>query len=312
MRFRRPSEPDSMSLLIDPFASNVARVPIAFVNAYLVGAPGGSWTLVDAGLPGVAPILRSAAADRFGPDSRPEAVVLTHGHFDHAGSALALAEAWDVPIYAHRLELPYLTGRSGYAPQDPTMGGAIAQMARVFPSSGYDFGDRVHALPDDGSVPGMPGWRWLHMPGHTNGHVSLWREADRTLLAGDALATVDMDSWTALATMPREISRPAAPFTPDWPAAQASVRHLAALGPDVVAAGHGLPITDGVAERLRRFAAAFPAEVPSHGRYVGRPPVADERGVVEVPPPVPDPYVPRMALAAFGAALAAAVASGRR
>jgi glyoxylase-like metal-dependent hydrolase (beta-lactamase superfamily II) len=63
-------------------------------------------------------------------------------------------------------------------------------MARLFPHSGYDFGDRLWTLPADGTVPGLENWRWLH----THGHVSLFRETDGTLLAGDALTTMDMDS----------------------------------------------------------------------------------------------------------------------
>ena len=96
---------------------DVVRLPILFVNAYLVGDPGGPWALVDTGLPFSSGLTRSVAAERFG-GRPPEAIVLTHGHFDHAGSAAALAEAWDVPVYAHALEMPYLTGRSSYAPPD--------------------------------------------------------------------------------------------------------------------------------------------------------------------------------------------------
>ena len=114
-------------------APGIARIYTSFVNAYFIGEPGGPWALVDTGLPGFSATVLAAAAERFGPDSRPEAVFLTHGHFDHAGSALALANHWDAPIYAHRLELPYLTGRSDYAPPDPTVGGAIAMFSRVLP-----------------------------------------------------------------------------------------------------------------------------------------------------------------------------------
>ena len=170
---------------------------------------------------------------------RPAPSWLTHGHFDHAGSAAELARAWGVPIYAHAEELPFLTGRSDYPPADPSMGGAIAQLARAFPSAGYDFGERVRALPADGSVPGLPGWRWLHTPGHTPGHVSLWRESDRTLLAGDAFATMDLDSWLSQVTHARELARSPVPFTPDWDAAEASVARLAELRPRAVGAGHG-------------------------------------------------------------------------
>ena len=293
-------------------APGVARVGVLFVNAYLVGEPGGPWALVDAGLPLSAAMVRRAAAERYGTGSRPEAIILTHGHFDHAGSALALAAGWGVPVYAHPLEMPYLTGRGDYPPQDPTMGGAIAQMARLFPRGGRDLGDRVRELPADGGVPGLEGWRWVHTPGHTPGHVSLFRGEDRVLVGGDALATMNMDSWASHLTRERELRRPPAPFTPDWEAARRSVGFLADLEPSVVAAGHGLPMEGPrAAEGLRGLAGRFSA--PRMGRYVGRPArFYEEGGVAELPPPVPDPLPRRVALAAVVIAAGAAIALARR
>ena len=289
---------------------DVARLPVVFVNAYLVGTPGsGPWALVDTGLPHSAALTRSAARARFG-GRPPEAILLTHGHFDHAGAALALADAYDVPVYAHPLELPYLTGRSDYAPPDPTIPGAISFLSRTFSHAGTDLGARVHALPDDGSVPGMPGWRWIHTPGHSAGHTSFWREQDRTLLAGDAVVTADLDSWTALATMPRQFDRPPAPLTPDWDAALASLAVLADLAPEAVGAGHGQAITRGTANALHTFAAH--ALRPPDGRYVVTPAVADEQGLVSVPPPVPDPFPWRVAAGVAAAAAVAAMARRRR
>ncbi len=283
-------------------APGVHYLTVGFVNLYVVGDPAGEWILVDTGLPATAAFTRSAIDRLVGRGARPAAVVLTHGHFDHAGSAGELAGEWEVPVFAHPLELPYLTGRSDYPPQDPTMGGAIAQLSRVFPHSGIDLGKRVRALPEDGRVPGAPEWRWMHTPGHTPGHASLFREADRTLLAGDAFTTMDLDSWASQVTERREFDRPPAPFTIDWGAAHASVRRLSELDPAVVGAGHGIPVRDGgVAFGLRNLAARFP--VPEHGRYVGHPVRADERGLVEVPPPVSDPLPGRLAA---GAAVAAA------
>ena len=287
---------------------DVARLPIVFVNAYLVGEPGDAdrrsapWALVDTGLPHTAALTRAAAEARFGVGARPEAILLTHGHFDHAGSALALADAWDVPVYAHPLELPYLTGRSDYAPPDPTIPGAISFLSRTFSHAGTDLGAHVRALPDDGAVPGMPGWTWLHTPGHTAGHTSFWREQDRTLLSGDAVVTVDLDSWAALATMPRRFDRPPAPLTPDWDAARASVERLAALAPEAVGAGHGQAITGRhTANDLHTFAVHFLR--PAEGRYTEQPAVADESGIVSVPPPVADPLPWRV-----GAGVAAGLA----
>ena len=286
-------------------APDLARIYIAFVNAYMVGTPDGPWVLVDTGLPRSAALIRRRAAARFG-DRPPEAIVLTHGHFDHAGNARELADRWNVPIYAHAAELPFLTGRSDYPPADPTVGGALGLMSRAFPTDGTDLGERVRALPHDGRVPGLPDWRWLHTPGHTAGHVSLHRERDGLLLAGDALATVDQDSPLSMLNLASEFSVPPAPLTTDWPAARRSVERLAELRPYTVAAGHGAPVHGShVADDLAEFARRFTP--PSRGRYHDRPAVIDARGVVDVPPPVRDP-LPRqlltMGLIAGGAYLA--------
>jgi len=286
-------------------APEITCLPIIFVNAYFVGSAD-SWVLVDTGLPGHVPHIIAAAQEQFGAGVKPAAIVLTHGHFDHAGNALQLAEAWDVPIYAHALEMPYLTGRSNYPPQDPTIGGAIAFLSRFFTTRGYDFGGRVHALPADGSVPGLPDWRWLHTPGHSPGHISLFRQSDRALIGGDALATVDMDSFIALATKKPQISRPAAPFDYDWNACRLSVDLLAALNPSVLACGHGVPLSGpSLPDDVRAFADHFP--IPPHGRYVDAPAKIDETGIVSLPPPAPDP-LPKIALGILGGALLVGIA----
>ncbi len=275
--------------LLSFVAKGVYHTKIIFVGAYFVDTPengDGSWVLVDTGLPMSDGRIRRAAKSKYG-DKKPSAIILTHGHFDHAGAAFALAEQWNVPIYAHRLEMPYLTGESDYPPQDPTVGGAIAFMSRFFPHSGYDFGNLVHAIPENGEIVELPNWKIFHTPGHTAGHVSLWRESDRTLLVGDALTTMNLDSWVSQITEKQEFCPPPAPFTTDWQAARRSVEFLADLEPNVVGAGHGKPIADAnTAQQLKEFARNF--EPPRKGRYVETPAVTDEHGVVAVPPPATD------------------------
>ncbi len=289
----------------DLLADDILRFTTLFANLYIVGSRD-NLVLVDAGLPGFARQIRRAVERRFGSAARPTAIILTHGHWDHAGSALDLAKEWDVPVYAHPLELPFLTGKSRYAPKDPTVGGMIGFAARVMPSKGYDFGARVRPLPADGSVPAMPGWQWIHTPGHTHGHVSLFRERDRILLAGDALATVNQDSpYTAITRKP-EFYRPPAPFTVDWAAADSSIQTLAALLPSAVGAGHGWPIKGAqTPDLLKQFSSSF--KRPTRGRYAKEPAVADENGIVSVPPPVPD-YTGRL-LAIWAVAGVAGVAA---
>lgn len=192
------------------------------------------------------------------------------------------------------------------------MGGAIAQMARFFPHSGYDFRDRVRKLPESGEIAEMPGWMIQHTPGHTHGHISLWRESDRTLLAGDALATMDLDSWISNVTEKQEFCSPPKPFTSDWQAAQRSIEMLADLEPNSVGAGHGQPIIGAfTAQKLKEFARNF--KPPQKGRYVKSPAIADETGVISVPPPVPDNVkVVASAAAAVGAGFALAGLIRRR
>ncbi|MEO5894483.1 MAG: MBL fold metallo-hydrolase [Vicinamibacterales bacterium] len=286
------------------------RVPIVFVNAYLVdispNQPDAGWFLVDTGLRSAgASLIRQAARQRYGPRSAPRGIVLTHGHFDHAGSAAILAEHWGVPLFAHSLELPYLTGQSAYPPQDPTVGGALAMMSRAFPRGAMDVTNYLVPVSDD-SLPFAAEWQVLHTPGHTAGHVSLWREKDRVLVAGDALATMNQESWTTTITMPRELRWPPAPMTTDWDAATASIQRLAALRPHTVVAGHGLPIVgEHVADLMDTFASNFTR--PSHGRYVRQPALADRRGVVDIPPPAADPVGSALRVAAGSAAMGALV-----
>lgn len=290
--------------------ADVAYLRLLIVNVFFVGAPGvgdGPWALVDAGLSGTAHRIRAAAESRFGVGARPAAIVLTHGHFDHVGALRELAARWDVPVYAHPLELPYLTGRSDYPPPDPTVGGgAMSFLSPLYPKSPIDLGRRVQPLPDDGTVPAMPGWRWIHTPGHTAGHVSLFRDDDRTLIAGDAFVTTKQESALAVLAQRQEVHRPPAYFTSDWGAARRSVEQLAALEPEVAATGHGVPMRGPLMQRaLRVLAADFGRRaVPEHGRYVPEPAITDANGVVSVPPPVPNP-LPKVLLGVAFAAIAA-------
>jgi glyoxylase-like metal-dependent hydrolase (beta-lactamase superfamily II) len=134
-------------------------------------------------------------------------------------------------------------------------------------------GDRVKVLPADGTVPTLPGWRWIHTPGHTAGHVSLFRESDRTLVVGDAFCTTKQESFLAVATQRPELHGPPSYFTTDWDAARDSVQRLAALHPSYIAPGHGQPMAgDTTLEALRDLAARFDEVArPEHGRYVEHP-----------------------------------------
>ncbi|ALJ01360.1 MBL fold metallo-hydrolase [Rufibacter tibetensis] len=262
---------------------------IVFVNLYYVENPDKSWVLIDAGLYGSADRIRKAAEDKFGKGNPPKAILLTHGHFDHVGALQTLADIWQVPVYAHPLELPYLTGLSSYPPPDSSVGGGgMAYLSFMYPKKPIYFKGRLETLPTDGSVPFLPEWKWMETPGHSPGHVSYFREHDRVLLVGDAFVTRKPESALAVLTQKQEVCGPPAYFTPDWDSARSSVRKLADLNPAVAASGHGLPmrgleLRQGLDELARLF---DQLAIPNKGRYVPEPAITDESGVVQLPPTV--------------------------
>jgi len=252
------------------FAPDLSYRRMSIVNVIFYGNPSkkNEWVLIDTGLPTSAKAIIEAAEHRFGGGTSPAAIIMTHGHFDHAGSLEALAERWDVAVYAHPLEFPYLNGEASYPPADPLVGGgAMALLSPLFPRSPVNVASRLKVLPPDHSIPVMPGWRWLHTPGHAPGHISLWRESDRTLIAGDAVVTTGQESVYEVIVQKPEMHGPPRYFTPDWDEAGKSVRALAALEPDLVITGHGRPVRGpNMRRRLHELANNFASIAVPEGR----------------------------------------------
>lgn len=268
---------------------DLAYKRLAIVNVVFFGrprAPDREWVLIDTGVMGTTSFIVSAAEKRFGKNSRPAAIILTHGHFDHVAGLKELSERWNTPIYAHPLEHPYLDGRSTYPPAEPKVGGGLfSLLSPLFPVGPIKVGARLRELPEDGSVPEMPGWRWIFTPGHAPGHVSLWREADRTLIAGDAFITTNMESAYAVTVQKPEIHGPPQFVTQDWDAARESVEKLAPLEPELVITGHGEAMHGFEMRRaLHELADRFDEIArPERGRYAYQAARASESGTTFVP-----------------------------
>lgn len=266
---------------------DLAYLRLSIVNVIFFGSPDDlHWVLIDTGLRSSARAIRRHAARRFGHRSAPAAIILTHGHFDHAGSALELATAWDVPVYAHPLAHPYLTGKAAYPPADAGAGGGLMTLiSPTYPRHPVDLGRRLRALPADGAVPFMPGWRWLHTPGHAPGHVSLWRSRDRSLIAGDAISSTGQESaLDVLFQLPR-LQGPPRYFTPDWQSSRMSAESLAALEPELLICGHGPALAgSGLPGVLRDLARNFNEfAVPPQGRYTTNPATVENGKVYRKP-----------------------------
>ncbi|KYG91837.1 MBL fold metallo-hydrolase [[Bacillus] sp. KCTC 13219] len=252
--------------------ADLYQYTIQIVNIVLYSNPStNEFVLIDAGMPKSADEIISVVENRFGFNARPKAIILTHGHFDHVGGIIELVKHWDIPVYAHPLEMPYLTGKQNYPAPDPTVdSGLVAKMSPIFPTEAIQLGNYIQAIPADGTIPFMPDFRWIHTPGHAPGHISLFRESDRALLAGDAFVTVKQESLYKVLTQQKEISGPPRYLTTDWQAARASIEKLEALKPAVAITGHGLPMKGmELTENLKKLVNNFEEiALPNEGKYL--------------------------------------------
>ncbi|MTH54348.1 MBL fold metallo-hydrolase [Bacillus mangrovi] len=217
-----------------------------------------SWFLVDAGMPGSADAIISFSEEVLPKGVIPKAIILTHGHFDHVGAIIELVQKWNIPVYAHQLEIPYLTGKKDYPEGSTLPEGIMAKLSPYYPNESINLGEHVSELPPDGTIPFLRGWRWLHTPGHTEGHISLFREEDRVMIAGDAFVTVRQESLYHVLIQDKEIHGPPQYFTFEWEKAKDSVIKLQELKPSVSITGHGkamegAELEDGLRELVLRW-----------------------------------------------------------
>lgn len=183
------------------------------VNCYLVGD-----VLVDAGTPGARRrVLRELSGHTV------NAHLVTHAHPDHFGSSRAVCEAMDLPLWCGAKDAEAIETAT------PVTGpGVLPRLLAHLPtppsytvSRGLVEGDQV------------AGFEVLDVPGHSPGHVALWRESDRVLIAGDVFFHLG-----------RRVTAPWSFLTVDVLANRESMRRLAALRPAVALFGHGPPLRD--------------------------------------------------------------------
>jgi glyoxylase-like metal-dependent hydrolase (beta-lactamase superfamily II) len=263
-----PAEPRAEEVAPGVYRVETGRV-ITEANVYLVRS-GPAWVLIDTAWPHRRQIIQAAAESLFGPGARPAAILLTHIHPDHSGSSLELTRMWELPVHVQPDELPLAPGGilPAYAnPLDRWLldRWLIGPMLRLLPRRKVEamlaedsLEHTAVAFDPVAGVPGLPDWECVPTPGHTPGHVAFFRGRDRVLITGDAVLTVNVNSLGDLLVNRHRVSGPPRISTWNWSMAKKSVAVLARLQPNVLACGHGRPLTGaGTAERLVSFSKSF-------------------------------------------------------
>ena len=247
---------------------------LAVANVYLVRS-GPAWVLIDTAWPHRGQVISAAAESLFGTGARPAAILLTHIHPDHSGSALELARRWGLPVHVHPRELPLASGR--YLPEygNPLDRWLIAPLLALMPRRAVEASlsrnslvGTARAFDPAAGVPGLPDWQAVPTPGHTPGHVAYFRSKDRVLITGDAVLTINLNSVPGLLVGKHRVAGPPHISTWNWPAAMQSAAALARLRPEVLACGHGRPMSGAqAAASLASFSDRFSQQSsPSRSR----------------------------------------------
>jgi hydroxyacylglutathione hydrolase len=191
------------------------------INWYLVGD-----VLVDAGgKPDKRRILKQLRGHKV------SAHALTHAHPDHQGASHAVCTELGIPFWVHRDDVEVAEKPELMLQRQPPKP-LNKLMYRMFAGPAHKV-DRVLEEGDE-----IAGFQALHTPGHAKGHISLWRESDRVLIAGDVLNTMHPF------TMKRGLREPLEVFTPDVAENRRSIKRLAELEPALLLVGHGPPLRD--------------------------------------------------------------------
>ena len=245
-------------------APGVARLGGAEVNFYLLETPDGL-VLVDGGLPGHLPQLRSYLEDTGRSLGDIRAALLTHAHPDHTG-VMAAARQAGADVWVHKREAAGLAGGARVANREskpersllpylirrPSTLGTIVHVGRMGGFTGSKVAD-PRTFDGDGllaDVPGDP--RVITLPGHTPGSVA-YLFADRGLLfTGDALVTYDgITDYHGPSVGSRA-------FNHDSTEALASLAALSTIDAGLLLPGHGEPFTGTPADAAAQARRAGP------------------------------------------------------
>jgi glyoxylase-like metal-dependent hydrolase (beta-lactamase superfamily II) len=210
-----------------------------FLNLTLILDEQNGNTLIDAGLPGQAEVI-GAALTEIGTGIRDlRSIIFTHQDLDHVGSGAALVRQSGAMVFAHPADAPHIDGTlkpikplPEMLEQRPQMREVLERLEPVGVDEYLEDGDRLDLA---------GGTRVIFTPGHTPGHLSLYLERPKILVAGDAVTAEG-----------GHLNGPNPSMTLDMRPAMQSIRRLADLEIDTIVCYHGGVIGEDANGQLRR------------------------------------------------------------
>ena len=192
-----------------------------YINAYVIGD-----VLVDAGLSFSIERLRKLLGE-----TQLRAHLVSHAHPDHQGGSSAICQALKLPLWCGSNDADAI--ESGKVSMCLPSRWGIGRLSSLIAGPGHPVARRLC----EGDC--VSTFRVIETPGHSPGHISLFRESDRFLIAGDVLGNINLLTGGA------RICEPPKLFTPNRALNIESARKLAQLSPRTICFGHGPPLRDG-------------------------------------------------------------------
>lgn len=211
--------------------------------------------LVDTGYPGQLPLIREAMERENVPFHLLDKIVVTHQDLDHIGSLSSIAKELNhrPQVLASAIEKPYIEGELRLLKLTPeAVASAVKALPPELPEPWRQAFISILENPPKGTVnriiqsgdvlPYCGGITVIDTPGHTPGHISLYHQVSKTLIAADALTVVD-----------GKLTGPDPRYTLDLAQATESLKQLCQYDIDSVICYHGGPFTWNVNERIREL-----------------------------------------------------------